>query len=484
MAEGGMNPQEHCSLGISLSPGLGPAAGSCLGTGSERPDPRSHGRPDDAFDDRTESEVFDRGANARLSQAAMMQHSRRRSIAVRDSSQLQRRSREKKTAALSVKNKTPHKPHTLAGEPAEKPMQKDSTTDHTQHMYHWSVMAGALLIGQTGLDCLSHQFEYIPDLSELCGTLLLLYPLALVLAAHCLPRARLCTPYLVALGSVLLTCQIMWYWDRHASRFKHDILARHEATLPVLCDMPSHPSRQPFYYSLYGMAVGCSTLSLLDAAVFLLAVLHNCAQSWFLSYLGVQVTAVASVIQWVIIAGWPLVSPGLHPSWVLRIVVPGVWTALLIHCSWAFGSVLKRQQAAAQELESREHADGILTHMLKNTMADAMGCVDTARNKKEDRDRLLQKASDILFRGMWWCKLRLAMVSIAAGRYVAVCSIVEMGKFTEDLLRGREVVPKHRCRAGIYPDRVHHALHHREVGKWGKMGEDGEIWGRKKGARC
>ena len=29
----------------------------------------------------------------------------------------------------------------------------------------------------------------------------------------------------------------------------------------------------------------------------------------------------------------------------------------------------------------------------------------------------------------------------------------------------------------MYPDRVHHAVHHSEVEKWGKMGENGGKWG-------
>ena len=33
-------------------------------------------------------------------------------------------------------------------------------------------------------------------------------------------------------------------------------------------------------------------------------------------------------------------------------------------------------------------------------------------------------------------------------------------------------------RAEMYPDRVHHAVHDREVEKWGKMGKDGARWGK------
>ena len=33
----------------------------------------------------------------------------------------------------------------------------------------------------------------------------------------------------------------------------------------------------------------------------------------------------------------------------------------------------------------------------------------------------------------------------------------------------------------MYPDQVHHAVHHREMERWGKMGKDGARWGRENG---
>ena len=246
----------------------------------------------------------------------------------------------------------------------------------------------------------------------------------------------------MALGSVLVTCHVAWYWDHHMSEFKRDVVSPQDGARAVLCDAGAHPTHRPLYYSWYGAVFGCSPLDLLDAATLLVTAFHNCLQSWFLSRLDVRAAAVTSVIQWAILACWPLVSPGLYPAWVLRIVVPGVWTAHLIHCSRLFDSVLKRQQATARELEDRDHADGMLTHMLKNTMADALGCIDRVTSSLgADRAGPLCKASDILFRGMSWCKLHIAMISIVAGRYESVCTTVDVQKFTEDLLRGREVVP-------------------------------------------
>ena len=426
--------------GTSLQPS---SSGLHVALRSQAPQPGSHSPQSDAFfPSRQESEVLDsrQQSDPWLSRVALIGGIGPQSASARDSCQVPRSRRDstKMTKESSVPSKRLRKG---AGGTVEKPAQKESAAHCVRPLYYWSAMVGGLLMVQTVFDCLSHQFKYVPPWAELCGSLLLLYPLAAAAAVRFIPRAQPCALYLMALGSVLLTCHIAWYWDHHVSEFKQDIVSQQNVSRPLLCNMGPHQTSRPLYYSRYSAVFGCSTLNLLDAATFLVTVFHNCLQSWFLSRLGVRATAVTSVIQWAILACWPLISPGLYPAWVLRIVVSGVWTAHLIHCSCLFDSMLKCQQAAAQELENREHADGMLTHMLKNTMADALGCIDRgAISPDAERDGLLQKASDILFRGMSWCKLRIAMISIVAGRYESICSIVDIQKFTEDLLRGREVV--------------------------------------------
>ena len=407
-----------------------------------RAEQRSHSRRKAAFlPSRQQSEELDsrQYENPGLLQGSLMGRWGRHTAVVRNSLQMLRPSRESTaTKASSVPSKKPRRLRKGAREPA----QKGSTAHCVRPLYYWSATAGVLLLVQTVLDCLSHQFKYVPPWSELCGSLLLLYPLAAVAAVRFIPSARPCAPYLMALGSILLTCHLAWYWDHHMSEFKRDVVSPQHGARAVLCDAGSHPTRRPLYYSWYGAVFGCTPLDLLDAATLLVTALHNCLQSWPLSRLGVRAAAVASAIQWAILACWPLVSPGLYPAWALRIVVPGVWTAHLIYCSRLFDSVLKRQQATARELENRDQADGMLIHMLKNTMADALGCIDrVASSPGADRAGPLCKASNILFRGMSWCKLHIAMISIVAGRYESVCTTVDVQKFTEDLLRGREVVP-------------------------------------------
>ena len=409
----------------------------------QAPEPHSRSRQRVAFlPSRQESEQLEERpcTGPGLLRGALMRRMGRPTASVRDSLQMLRPPRDsaETTKASSVPSRKP--PRLRKG--AEEPGQKGSTAHCVRPLYHWSATVGVLLLVQTVLDCLSHRFEYVPPWAELCGSLLLLYPLAAAGAVRFLPRARPCAPYLMALGSVLVTCHVAWYWDHHMSEFKRDVVSPQHGAHAVLCDAGAHPTHRPLYYSWYGAVFGCSPLDLLDAATLLVTAFHNCLQSWCLSRLGVRAAAVTSVIQRAILACWPLVSPGLYPAWVLRIVVPGFWTAHLIHCSRLFDSVLKLQQATARELEDRDHADGMLTHMLKNTMADALGCIDRVTSSLgADRAGPLCKASDILFRGMSWCKLHIAMISIVAGRYESVCTTVDLTKFTEDLLRGREVVP-------------------------------------------
>eukprot|EP00670_Eutreptiella_braarudii_P015950 CAMPEP_0174330762 /NCGR_PEP_ID=MMETSP0810-20121108/16927_1 /TAXON_ID=73025 ORGANISM="Eutreptiella gymnastica-like, Strain CCMP1594" /NCGR_SAMPLE_ID=MMETSP0810 /ASSEMBLY_ACC=CAM_ASM_000659 /LENGTH=225 /DNA_ID=CAMNT_0015446105 /DNA_START=42 /DNA_END=716 /DNA_ORIENTATION=+ len=73
----------------------------------------------------------------------------------------------------------------------------------------------------------------------------------------------------------------------------------------------------------------------------------------------------------------------------------------------------KERQRAIQEAHTMKlnlKADSMLNHVLKNNMADASGCIDLFFRKADDR--VLRQAQDILFRGMWWCKWRQAMLSI------------------------------------------------------------------------
>ena len=102
------------------------------------------------------------------------------------------------------------------------------------------------------------------------------------------------------------------------------------------------------------------------------------------------------------------------------------------------------RQAVALDLKNQkdgQKADSVLNHILKNTMADAIGCIELfcQQHRGVDREERLTKASDILFRGMWWCKLREAMLSLVSGSYETMLTATALHPFAQDFVRGRKV---------------------------------------------
>ena len=337
----------------------------------------------------------------------------------------------------------------------ESPFDKQSKAISVKQLYHWSATVSIILLLQVVSDSFHHKFRHAPSASELCAFFLLLYPLAAVLLIRFVAAARPYVPYLMGLGSLLMTLQVSWHWDRHVAEFKDGILVDQ----PFLRDMTACISPRQFgiadaslYRSLYGLAFGSSGLDFLDTATFFVIMFQNCVQSSFLCRLGIKITAVVSLVQALIFALWPLMSPGVFPAWMCRLLATGIWTAHLIHSSYVSESALKKllklsedlRQAAELDLKNQkdgQRADSVLNHILKNTMADAIACIEMfcQRNKGVDTDGMLTKASDILFRGMWWCKLREAMLSMVAGRYETVKSATNIQQWAHDFVRGRKM---------------------------------------------
>jgi len=99
----------------------------------------------------------------------------------------------------------------------------------------------------------------------------------------------------------------------------------------------------------------------------------------------------------------------------------------------------EKARVATALQDSAQQADGILNHILKNSMADAAGCVHLFLNSAVP-DRLdLQKALECLARGMQWCHNRLALIHIAAGQYVPDLVVVELKHLVGEVVAGRPV---------------------------------------------
>ena len=344
-------------------------------------------------------------------------------------------------------------------------LQKEITSRRVGELYHWCVTVSVLLVLQLISDCLHHQFQYIPHPSEWFTIFLLICSVALGLTVHFVPSARPWAAYILAVGSLLMTCQLAWHVESHVlqfkdsiilERFSQDMSARNDTKVAKGSVNPS-PS-----FSLYGLGFGRSGLDFLGTAAFFVLLFQHCVQSSFLCRLGVGFTAIVSVMQWIVIACCPLVFSHLYPSWLFRMVGTGLWTAHLIRSSYVWQSELARQvqfiehlqQTVAQsckDLKDGQSADSVLNHMLKNCMADASGCLDLVSRQQltEKHTFLLSKASDILFRGMWWCKSREALLRLVSGQYKIEVSSVNIRQFAEDCVRGRDVAllecPHQQC---------------------------------------
>ena len=326
----------------------------------------------------------------------------------------------------------------------EPTFSRESCAIRTKDLYYWCAISGVLLILQVIGEVSHGKFQVVPHLSVFCGLVLLLYSVASAATIYFVNLARPYAAYLLAIGSVLMTGQTAWHFDSFVAHFKSEILL----------ELPSLQNTV-----LPNFAFGASPIDFLDTATLFVILFENCVQSSCLIRLGVQVTAIVSVVQWVVIACWPLVSPNSYPAWFCRIAATGLWTAHLIWSSYVWESDLKRQwqlvddlrQSVAdisKDLQDRQDADSVLNHLLKNTMADAGGCIDMFQQRTAEtvamRDRaLLSKAADFLFRGMWWCKLREGMLRMVAGRYETELVPTNLQGITQDLTRGREI--EHEC---------------------------------------
>uniref|UniRef100_A0A6T2J226 Response regulatory domain-containing protein n=1 Tax=Eutreptiella gymnastica TaxID=73025 RepID=A0A6T2J226_9EUGL len=334
--------------------------------------------------------------------------------------------------------------------------------------YHWCATVGVLLILQLIFDSIGHQFQYVPQASDWCCGLLLLYCMASVFALRFASSVRPYAPYLLAFGSLCMTCQVSWHWHSQVAQVKDSLLQQ-----PVLLNVSSIRSinnstaasfqsdaiPSSLYASLYESIFGASALDFLDTATFLVVLFLHCVQSSFLCRLGSRIAATVSVLQWTVLVCWPLTSPHLHASWVCRIGATGIWTVHLIRSAYVWESEAKHQAAyidnllhslaegrktiteVRKALKDGQTADSVLNHMLKNTMADASGCIDLYCHERPHGEDVayLSKASDGLFRGMWWCKLREAVLRMVAGQYESEPEVVNLHQFAEDFVRGRDV---------------------------------------------
>jgi len=104
---------------------------------------------------------------------------------------------------------------------------------------------------------------------------------------------------------------------------------------------------------------------------------------------------------------------------------------------------IQREKFLAERLLSHQMhvavtADGILNHMLKNTLADAAGCIELFLAGASPPE-VLTDSVHCLRRGMKACKQRQVYLKLVAEEYVPVENAVNLREVGEQLLAGRAV---------------------------------------------
>ena len=89
--------------------------------------------------------------------------------------------------------------------------------------------------------------------------------------------------------------------------------------------------------------------------------------------------------------------------------------ALHLDASRIRREMLWSQDEVAISKKSQEQADSVLNHVLKNIMVDVSNCIEMHKEGSAPDD-MLEEAEALLFRGKWWCRMREAILNIAAGR--------------------------------------------------------------------
>jgi CheY-like chemotaxis protein len=110
--------------------------------------------------------------------------------------------------------------------------------------------------------------------------------------------------------------------------------------------------------------------------------------------------------------------------------------ALHLDASRIGREVLWSQDELAISKKSQEQADSVLNHVLKNIMVDVSNCIEMHKEGNAPDD-MLEEAEALLFRGKWWCRMREAILNIAAGRYEGGTAVVDLVEFGRDLCKGR-----------------------------------------------
>eukprot|EP00667_Euglena_gracilis_P006157 EG_transcript_6207 len=277
----------------------------------------------------------------------------------------------------------------------------------------------------------------------------------LALAIH----AKWLRAYAERLLSISALCLVgIVIWEAHEMISLEVLFSQRDTLVNVWGELQSSPTLQAELRAYITREAARKHLTI--AAVQLL-LLFDLVQFigmnlWFaLTYLAIPV-AVA-----LLAALSPQVDPNLPEVYVFVV-------AVVLHslCSSAFMRLLRRRQfkadvtlqrtemlaLEAQALQDQmqreralkraaEKADVVLSHILKNIMADASGCIYLfLENYPVPDPSQLHRANKCLARGMGWCRRREGILRLTSGSYCPALVATSLKSFVADLAQGHDVV--------------------------------------------
>ena len=185
---------------------------------------------------------------------------------------------------------------------------------------------------------------------------------------------------------------------------------------------------------------------LIGAFYFALGLLLNTLQCSFACDMGIIPGTICTVAHVLVFTVGAALSANTYGSLLFIVTTPLVTFLSFFPTSVILtfqSNKIEHQRQLLQETQQRAlayqraalKADDVINHILKNNVVDAQTCIQLFFNGKPQT--VLKDAQDLLFRSMWWCRLREAVLRIVEGSYVKAVRNIALRQFCSDLLVGR-----------------------------------------------
>ena len=246
-------------------------------------------------------------------------------------------------------------------------------------------------------------------------------------------RARAYSASMLTFGTCLMTCYLAYFMD--------NII-----TMTTTFMTTSWPTDLPPITSFTPIDNFAQTPQELTGAwMFAIGLLVNTLQCSFVCRMGLFPSTVCTVVYVLVFTVGPALSANTYgsPFYCVSLLVATVFITVMLTVQ---SSKIEHQRQVLHETQQRalayqraaQKADGVLNHILKNNVVDAQTCIELFMGIYGHLQHvLLEQARDLLFRSMWWCRLREAVLHIAEGSYKKAVRQVSLRQFCHDVLVGR-----------------------------------------------